>query len=736
MSTLLSLYSDIWSVVVQYISSDELGRLTLLTPSLSQVLWRTSKNLDVDWKQGWLNLDGCLNAASRYSNLSHLSIKAFSPLIFATGPFEAQILPSNLCSLDLRFAYCLQAFLTHLNLNTITPNLQHLKLTGISPSPFLLGTAQFPPKLRSLSLSCNDDGRTSKLHIRKGDIKVLPQTLHSLELRGCVAMEDAMKSADFSPGLTSLILEGGFQCLILLENLPRTLEKLHLEIYKVRTISSRHGEPLRFPWRAFFPKLVDLYFMPPLTIDCFQHIADPRSLREVPELAPLFERIALDPASSPSISASEDESEDALNYERLNIQSRAMWGVLTAPAEDAKLQHFLPRLTSLEGLVLSNVAVSDLSSLKRLTTLRLYESTLSTSNALPPTLTELVVDRCKLSLLPASLLALECVLLIDDLTTPDGISLPILPSNLTKLTLSETPLTEALVSKFPTTIESLEVGFPGNFEENVSVVITRDLTPGGWPDGTECDRVWRAMAKRFVRLRRLVISESVGCPSMRLEPIASTQLEYLKILSTGKSYAVVPWLSTLLDDRNTDGRPRVLPPSLKTLKLVFYALKLPLSIIPMLPRSLTYFATRHMETSDLLPNFPFNPRLTTTQMLEHLPPNLKKLIWKSAGDASDTQVTMASSSLQYWPRSLEIVDLCHSFVIEIPGVSNSDINAHCRELARLLPPKLSFLRYCLSGPSNICHREYLALPANKNVMNLKMLENNDLLLLLRTKVED
>lgn len=723
MSTLLSLYGDIWSIVLEYISSDDLGRLALSTPSLSTILWRTASKLDIDWKQGWLNLNGCLRAASRYHSLSHFSTKAFSPLIYVKGPFNARLLPSNLCSLELSFAYCLQAILISTNLDTITPNLQHLKLTGVSQARFVLGTARFPSKLLSLFLSCNGDGDLPTLRIEKGDIKILPKTLKSLELRGCIATENAMESSDFAPGLTSLTIEGGYQCLIILENLPRTIEKLRLELHKVRTASAAYGEPLRFPWRAYFPKLVDLYIHPPMAVDCSQHLMDPQSLRGASDFDPIFERIDLESASTSTISASEDHAEAEIGYLKLRIESRPEWGSRDVLPDNAKFQHFVPRLTSLRDLALCNMPVSSLSSLKNLTTLDLSDMEVPMSNLLPPNLTSLSIQVCRLSLLPPSLLSLKCYTINDDLGTHEGVPIPLPTPKLINFTTTGTVnFTESLAHRLPTTIESLHIAFPIHRE---SVAMNRDLTPNGPPEGTECDKAWRAMAKRFVRLKRLSLDESLGFPSMRLEPIASPQFEYLELINTGMKDAVVPWLSTLLDDRNTEGRPPVFPPSLKTLKLVFYPQRVPLCIIPMLPRSLTHFETRHMEMMNLLPNFPFNPRLTTSQMLEHLPPKLKTFIWKSNGDSGDEVVYMSPSSLQYWPRSLEIVDLCNAFVIAEPDSYISDFDAHNREVANLLPPTLSFLRYGIYVPFSACHKVYLALPANKNLMNATRAELNE-----------
>lgn len=547
-STLASLYRDLWPIIFQYLSGDDLVRLTLLTPALSATIHRSAPHLTINWKRGWVDLERCFGSASRFECIESLTISAFDACILPKSMLGPLKLASSLNSLTARFSASLHVFLLKTNLDQVTPNLSHLELHSTSDLPFSLSDGRkFPPKLNTLVLSHLDSRGASKLELRQDSIGLLPRSLATLELRGCVCQEDTISIADWMPGLTSLTLCGGHGSSLDPFNLPRTLSKLHLEIKIIlNTRTGRHPE-LDFPWRLYFPRMQHLYIEPTMPRDALELALNLHWTPKDPEMATRLEALLKDSPPSDDLPTTP--------YRSLHIR--------TAYEEDLTsldlMDRFLPQLRELTSLSIPKFKVGPSVHLKDLDTLYDPHGEYTDLN-IPNRLTKLTSSRMfKLSLLPLSLTYLDADVHLED--TPSEIERASMPDSwprLRYLKLSK-PLRPKLASVLPTSIEHLDAQFGTG---GLSVPLLRsDLSPFPYwgSTGLECDRTWAAMAKRLINLRHLVIRRSSGYPTKQMEPIASPYMESLK-LTNMDIMRVLAWLTVLLDD--APGRPRILPPRL------------------------------------------------------------------------------------------------------------------------------------------------------------------------------
>lgn len=706
-TNLTSLYRDIWSNILPRISGDDLGRLTLLTPSLSAILWRSASDLHIDWKRGWVDLERCLNGASRYESLSSLRVIATTrELTLAKRLFDPQKLPSSLLSLQLCFSASLHLFLlAPPNLATLTPNLLRLELHSISPSFFVLGCAHFPPKLETLILNHTDSNGVSRLKIMPGDIALLPRSITSLELRGCVCKEDAFSVSDWMPGLTSLTLASRSGSYLHPYHLPRTLISLDLEIHiltRPRTWSSTDHE---FPWRIYFPRLVNLrlYFI--LNEKVVESVLSPVWLKPKDD----FNQKHIEPL--PADPSAQKQDLKPVSYRSIYLNASS-WRDLSS---EGYLTRFGPQLAELESLTVLRDFLGDYSLLPNLKSL--YEFSPAQRLSLPPTLTRLNCNKSfSFSMLPSSITELEVSHLRNDLSLDEtSESSAFSKIGLLKLTVQE-KLSVLALERLPVTIEYLNVNLE---RDNIENTASKDLG---------CDGSWRVIATRFVNLKHLALRDCRVLPVARLEVVLSPCLETLELMQLSNGWTMMKWLEALCDDCNMDGRPRILPPSLKTFQIeAVGSAVFPVSVVPMLPRSLTTFILRgemaHLHApifsssgpfGPLLPNFPFNKNLTPTQHLEHFPPNLKQFRWRFNDRPKHGPLKMHIDSLQYLPQSLEILDLNNpNFSIEAPDhlIDNGSIG-NFQAIARKLPPALSFISYGVLSPE-ACLEAYLDVKASE-----------------------
>lgn len=682
-SSLTSLYPDIWTGILQYISDDDLGRLTLINPALSSTIRRVARNLPIHWKSGFVDLERCISSSSRFKNLENFSILAFDTIIHTKSPLQVPKLPRTLVSLHLSFYDAFNGFFHYENLDELLPHLQHLRINCTSESLTRpLYEIVFPSKLLSLNFSCWSAFQAPRLDFRATDLLRLPPSINTLELRGCRLFDEAITPSYFPASLTKFFIDG--RCSLSLLQLPRSINELSIGLrHTANPIKSNSNHPIAFPWRAYFPGLTKLMFCPEVSNGCAHQLLDPDCLREDPEFASLYElmdgsNIGMARTSEAPIAAF------SVGYTSLRICDVGSWSPEPPFEEEKTFLGLLPQMTSLQQLHLNTIIIpQNISMLTNLHTL--YLRAQPTEIAFPPSLTQLDVRGCELSRLPPTLTSLT----VNSITGPHNE----FPPKLRTLVMYEHMLTQTVADALPLSIEHLSIGFAQLAAEGTDHPLNEDLSPSCGSEGRECDRAWRSIAKRLTRLKSLSIIDSQGCPTMALEPLSSAVFESLELNGTGSS-TMIPWLSTLFDGRNDSGRPEIFPKSLHTVQIHTWSDGgVPLSLIPMLPRSLTDFQTSHMCHKKLLPNFPFNKELAETQFLEHLPPKLKRLIWSDGFGSVGTSVEMESSSLQYWPSSLEILALSSELTINIPGISSKNRDAYMTRLRELLPPNLSQLKY-------------------------------------------
>lgn len=718
---------DTWTYLLPHLRSRDISLLlTVGNRALISSLGQHVRQFEFEWSNGYLDIAKCLSIASRLPSLADLKIytSALHPTL-ALWPFDADLFPKNLESLSLRFNDCITAIMENIHLPTVVPNLKSLSMSGFSSIKITLPeNTVYPPKLTFLSLEVLNQ---HYLDWGQRDVQNLPKSLLSLELRQVKASEPTFGRNDFPPGLTSLVLNGGYAAPFTIENLPRTLQKLHFGSQPMSVVAT--GSGFAFPWRSYFPYLTELFVFMAYELDsnALTHILDPSIVLTEPRFAPIKELIASDPSTPLSRET---------RYTSLGFALHEEHGIATETANAESdnrtyVESLLPQLASVENLVCSKTPDRILHYLGFPYLMKLKQLSYAISGFIEagmpagiehyPSLTSITCSKIDLASIPPTLLSLNCSAMTYDDTAP-----PIFPArSITSLIVRISSLKFDVIDSLPNTIETLRIGFRHSHAGDMRPDLSPSLAPQGanvsaevdpsWMN--ECDKSWRSIATKMVKLKLFAVQEISGRPSMRLTPIASPYLEEFVIFdSGGYQQHIVPWAIALFDDCNTAGRPPIFPRSLKKMSATFYSsVKMPFSVISMLPRSLTSvnLSVLHPELPPLI-NCPF-PDMTPEEILGSMPPNIKHF---KAGDPWSEMKTVKVSvqALSKLPKSLESFSISSSTAsIKLEhGPTTADPTPLLREIAQLLPPQLSSFKMGIQDVQQSLFEAYIQQPG-KNV---------------------
>lgn len=713
----MSLHADAWQHVLSFLTTIEVARLGAVgNPTLTALLPRMIESANFQVPSGFINLDTCNRWASRYPKIHSITVKgSCDNNTAAKWPMDFKLFPPQLASLDLCFELCIEVFLLSVDMAAVLPNLTSLSLAGAGAyghfqKPIPLKAVKFPPRLERLFISGTHQ---SVIDIEAGDISRLPRTLKELSMHNFKSAENSIAYGDFMPHLTSLDIKGSVY--LPYESIPHTITDLKLNVYG----RCMGADSDAFPWRSYFPRLTALRLSSNFEDTALDYLLDPKAI-EKPELQSLRDLIFGDAARSQAYAdALKDPKSGVPHFEKYKLlHFDYTYGVTPVLREE-----LIPLLSDLEDINIEGASGSLAEHMPNATSMYFGEASNSPVTKLPSSLTSLTGlnndTLLDFSVLPTGLKTLDTVLNTGHATL---VFFP--PTSLTCLTI--TSITADDINILPTTITSLTTSFPA-LPAKPKVIMRPDLSsclapndearlnPEEWM--TPCDKAWRAIASRFVNLRKLQILSSPGGPSMGLVPLKSTVFEDFSIKQQG-TLTMIPWLSVVLDDMNTAGRPKIFPPSIQTMHFSFRnAEDVPFSILALLPRSLTSLTTNHMSIKTTLPNSPLPSDITPTEIMKQLPPNLKKFIWSGTMTSYGTTVFVDQSVIPCLPRSLEIFNTSlFEFVLEGGPTWNQDDEAHVMKVVELLPSNLSSFSY---GPLNSYDHYYAELPKN-SLLNHKI----------------
>lgn len=693
-ASILSLHNDAWQIILSFLTTQDVAMLGAVgNPIVSGLLKRHVESANFFIPSGPIDIDACNRWALQYPKLRSVTVRGFfHKETAAKWPLDAKLFPRQLLSLDLCFKLCIDAFIQSVDMAAALPNLTSLSLSGYGPystfsKQLKLEAARFPPLLEQLSIL----GSYRSFLLTTGSIASLPRTLRDLTIHGMDSNENVIVYGDFPSQLTSLEFQGN--AYLSYEALPHSLTKLNLiNVYSRVMGKSDHI----FPWRAYFPRLVDLKAR--VEDDELEAILDPAAL-DNPLFQQLKELISGDSGRSQAYADALRDPESGRikieKYKKLDIEFP--YHGPTTLRED-----LIPQLSDLEICHIKGLPPALIEHLPKMTDLCTAEDgedVLSAASKLPASLTSLTTASISdFAFLPVGLKTLDSVL---SGATPEPLIFT--PNSLTTLCLPST--SDEIINILPITITSLTTSFltlPSkpkidmrpDLASSLAPTDQDRLNPEEWM--TPCDKAWRAIAARLVNLRKLVIQFSRGGPSMGLTPLKSTVFEEFSIRQQG-TLTMIPWLSAVLDDLNTAGRPTIFPPSIRKMSLVFHqAETTPFVILAMLPRSLTSFVTNHMTIKNTLPNSPFPSNITPTEIMKQLPPNLREFEWKGTMTSYGDTIFVEQSVLPCLPRSLEIF-FTNLFEFILDDGLDKDGAEHFNRVIELLPPNLSVFSY---GPSN------------------------------------
>lgn len=642
------------------------------------MLHERAQSLNIEGHGRFVDLNAWFQHASSFPRLTELSLAPPGRLYTALWAFNPAHIPIGLTSLSLRFAHCAWVFTSSLDLPTVTPHLKLLHLEDQPSSSVQLSTLKLPSGLTSLSLDM-------KVFIAQGDIARLPRSLTALKLMRCRELEEhslplQFEQGDWMPSLTSLSMTTTGIAGLPLYALPRGLKRLAIDENCTLWISNRYSVGiLNFPFRSFFPVLESLSLHPLYSVD-LALLVNPTLLdtEEYDHVARLASHFPANPQPCWKIL----DTRITLNRQQLAeeyiSQLSSVERLEAFPVEAKSLQPYFPGLTDFECPFLE-LRSTNLTLPSRITKLNVGSIHVGD---IPPTLTWL---RARISLVLAT-----------PTTRFPAQSLTFLKTN--------GPFTEELAAMLPLSIEELVISFNNTSSlrpNHQAIKLRSDLSPLLCKDSaylstddwsawmTSTDVTWKILAERFLRLRALTILHGDGFPTMALAPLKSTHFESITLISTASSVHMA-WLACLFDGMNTAGRPAVLPPTTRSVSLQLTG-GLPLCIIPMLPRSLKSFHTTAMN-AELLPNFPFDPAMSPSDMLVALPPKLEDFNWSPLPIGSKP-IRVTSYSILSWPRTLRVLHLPAQF---LPDVSGNSKDARSNELASLLPPCLGDVSWAVN----------------------------------------
>ena len=703
MTSILTLHQDAWTLVLPLLSAESIANLRSLgIPVISDMLRRNVCRLEFAPGYNFVDLD----RYNRWSSSSFLKVTDLCITKEGAGvamwPIDAQLFSSELTSLNLTFNECIPYFLTQLDMATRFPNLVSLFLGGNSSVKVSIAAGKFPPRLERLSLL----GSYESL-VADQAIPSLPKTLIELTVRGCTHLtaEKAAKLEDYPPGLQLLRITFSTD----LDQLPHGLKDLAVthEFFSTSCAGRRNAV---FPFRAYFPKLVGLSFLPEVPPGSLRAILDPAALQN-PEFERLRGILVNDPVRSKAYAAAladASSTQDGPYAKYKQLLFEFTYGEAPEKIDD----ELLPFLSCLTDSMVFGIPPAAIAHMPHLLELQIAD--------------ELILKEDEIIQVPAHLTSLDVptgtmlssfrlqdretsskAILSDSSDTTAAITIPIptrqLFAHLTKLVIQDIDEEAGLL--IPPTLTFLSTTFKGTMAISKSIKIRSDLRPSLAPEGedgsndsqwmTDCDKAWRAIASRLVRLKTLEIHESVGCPSMALTPILSPYFETFKLMQHNRQSTVVPWLSTLLDGMNTAGRPAILPPSTRSFTFAVSAtVDIPFEVLAMLPRSLTMLKISHMSVSTHLPNSPLPPETTPTEIMKLLPPNLVYFMWLTTQTSYGTKVFVDQAAILSLPQSLRVFS-SNLFEVKLDSgmEQQQDGEEHFNQVAALMPKRMTNFAY-------------------------------------------
>lgn len=570
-----------------------------------------------------------------------------------TKPREPATMPPNLTSLTVDVPFATEFVAPHKHFGTLPESLLVLKVTG-SKTVHCGNLSDFkvPSKLTTLVLS---GGRFGLSAI---EIAGLPRTLIHLEVAVSVIPE--MTRYVWPPELSTLRIST-FDSQVVLEHLPRTLTVLSIpNASSLRTSFSapKHGNDISFPWRSFFPFLVDLW-LGFRTYGPLEHL-----------LTQILSPTTFDAHSVSSFIANGFWGTDlpSLCYDpaRTYPYFKCLF-LYRHPHEHylstAIFEKLAPLLIHCEGAITDYGLPA--SALQYLPSAMYYFNSQGYSDShltLPVSLRSLSV----VSTSPQAVKRLKSLtfLRVTQFKDNNGALGPLnrlkLPPNLKHFETTDTLLPGALLS-LSSSITALSCSLT-------------TLTS------------WSILARQLVQLKSLSLHVEYGAPWLwedPLEPIQA-QLTSLKLVLT---VAPHPPLGLFLGAFFPSSDPSPLPPSLTDLTIDLGSkIPIPMTLCPRLPRQLerVSFAIKvDWKDESSIPE-PHVAAMTPFELLASLPSGLKHL---ELLNYSQTQLSPRSDSLRGLPSGLLSFTQRGMFeTIELKGEKLD-------QLLLALPPKLVKLSY-------------------------------------------
>lgn len=670
-SPILHLYGDVWTQISHYLDFESFANLLAVGSAPLSSTIRQSAHV-AQWRPSGpiLDFEAFLRACHK---VQVTSISVHSDLIIVKKPLEPLILPHNLTSLDLNFRDC-STMISPLPLSTMVPNLRHLVISCTSTTASRkIQDFDLPPNLEVLSLLFH-----AYSLLQPHDVAKLPRGLTSLTLRANMNWNDGLKpqvtndaSYDWPAALSSFCLSCSQE--VVIEHLPRTASKLEFHFLPwsadARLVTNfPQSTPfdfpvvsdsrIAFPWRRFFPHLVQLYlrinrggsnsrFLPSVI------------LPNVFDVAEVERFISSGFWDIPSLRSQPGAKEQSFPlYKTIEVPD----GVWSMNDKDLTNQLTLlaPYIANIDFARFSGFSSAStlLPATRSVHLLNIFDGT---TLPFPPTATLINVHRAKLSMMPPTLTSLHSSKIVG---SEDGGALgptDCFPPTLVCLTLQRDSEQPKFCSILPLSLTDLSM--------DVS-------TPEDWS----------LVAERLVNLRRLTVTVRFNAePGARIAPIASPRLNYVCLVASSeiKPAAGQPRLSCFFSKETT-----VFPASLRDMHLgagLWHC-----SILAVLPPSLTSLhinlITWGAEKWEETP-YPGCAGLSPADLLQRLPPGLQTLGLDAeltpVGQKMAGPVKPSIELIKLLPRTLRSAQLGSAF-------HNQD-KLSVRSLAALLPPTLTYL---------------------------------------------
>lgn len=624
-SPILSLYADIWSLVLGILDIRSIERLMVAGYSRFEPLFRSLvRKGSYEGIMHILDLDRFMRSCRRFEHIEDVAIIPENLLTRTPSLIEDRVLPKKLVSLELAFKRSADLFLLQSNLREMVPDLLHLRIQGSSSSIISFDAIQFPPRLQTFELSGD-----LIVRVHPGDIAKLPRSL--LKLRLLATTWPQMDEYEWPIGLSSLALHCS-DTSVLLESLPRTVSSLTFDRSISLTTEFRapnaDNSGNDFPWRVFFPNLSHLDWPRRHSYDSSTFLRSLVLERAFDETL-VRDFLSSGPFDLPSLRSATTYP----TYSFLRLPPTGLGG-LDVDEFRALSPHF--QKTDLRGYHWPNATTGSIPSTQACVLSE--ETTLETK--LPPKLTRLYGSSLQTKILPPTLTSIFCEALVPESESTEkegGIDHFKLPRNLLNLQITGNDFPVSLASFLPVSLTRLDTCF----------------------DSLE---IWTLVATRLIHLQTLNVhlGPSWSCYEP-LTPIASSHLQKLSINIPITS--LLPSIRPPLWEFFSDPSP--LPQSLTSLGVHSHHMSpIPTCIIPALPRQLLSVSLNSITLEPPLVRFPESIGISAEDCLRHFPPQLRALALYSI---PEPRINANFDLLTSLPSSL--TSFRHAFVFGFPPLS-------------------------------------------------------------------